>query len=209
MTQLAVGLALFGIGVSLILKSNLGAASWDVLTQGLSHHLPLTFGTITIITSALVLLCWIPLRQRVGVGTLANAVLIGVFADVGLALIPSPEAFWLRVVVMLAGVLLVGLASGIYIGAGFGSGPRDGLMIGLHEVTGLPIWLVRTALEVLVVAGGWLLGGTVGIGTIAFAVFMGPLCEIFLPMFAIPAPQPAATEDEAPRETPEVPAPIA
>ncbi|MGO2140169.1 MAG: YczE/YyaS/YitT family protein [Leucobacter sp.] len=206
--QLAGGLALFGIGVSLILKSNLGAASWDVLTQGLSHHLPLSFGTITIIMSGIVLLCWIPLRQRVGFGTVANAILIGVFADVGLALFPSPEIFWVRIAVMLLGVLLVGIASGIYIGAGFGSGPRDGLMIGLHEVTRLPIWVVRTALEVFVVVVGWLLGGTVGIGTLAFAVFIGPLCQVFLPLFAItdpeaptatkPAPAPAAPEAAAP-----------
>lgn len=185
MLQLAVGLALFGIGVSLILKSNLGAASWDVLTQGLSHHLPLSFGTITIIMSGIVLLCWIPLRQRVGFGTVANAILIGVFADVGLALFPTPDGFWVRIAVMLLGVVLVGIASGIYIGAGFGSGPRDGLMIGLHEVTGLPIWVVRTALEVFVVVVGWLLGGTVGIGTLAFAVLIGPLCQVFLPLFAI------------------------
>ena len=206
--QLAGGLALFGIGVSLILKSNLGAASWDVLTQGLSHHLPLSFGTITIIMSGIVLLCWIPLRQRVGFGTVANAILIGVFADVGLALFPSPEIFWVRIAVMLLGVLLVGIASGIYIGAGFGSGPRDGLMIGLHEVTRLPIWAVRTALEVFVVVVGWLLGGTVGVGTLAFAVFIGPLCQVFLPLFAIkdpeaptatkPAPAPAAPEAAAP-----------
>lgn len=183
--QLAVGLGLFGIGVSLILRSGLGAASWDVLTQGLGHHVPLSFGTITIITSGLVLLCWIPLKQRVGFGTVANALLVGIFADIGLAVFATPEAFWLRLLQMLLGVLLVGLASGIYIGSGFGSGPRDGLMIGLHTLTGLPIWVVRTGLEVVVVAAGWLLGGTVGIGTVAFALLIGPLCQVFLPLFAI------------------------
>ena len=187
LAQLCVGLALFGMGVSLILKSNLGAASWDVLTQGLSHHLPLTFGTITIITSALVLVCWIPLRQRLGIGTVANAVLIGVFADVGIAVFPEPDTLWVRLLVMLLGVGLVGLASGIYIGAGLGPGPRDGLMTGLHEVTGWPIWVVRTGLEVAVVIVGWLLGGTVGIGTVAFALLIGPLCQLFLPLFEIRA----------------------
>ena len=183
--QLSLGLALFGFGISLVLKSNLGAASWDVLTQGLSYRLPLTFGTITILMSGIVLLCWIPLRQRVGFGTVANAVLVGVFADIGIAVFAVPEAFWLRLVVMLFGIVLVGLASGLYIGAGFGSGPRDGLMIGLHELTGIPIWVVRTALEVVVVFVGWLLGGTVGIGTLAFALLIGPLCQVFLPLFAI------------------------
>lgn len=210
--QLTIGLALFGLGVSLILHSNLGAASWDVLTQGLSRHVPLSFGTITIIMSGLVLLCWIPLRQRVGIGTVANAVLIGVFADVGLALFGTPDAFWARVLIMLLGVVLVGLASGIYIGAGFGSGPRDGLMIGLHEVTGLPIWVVRTAIEVLVVVAGWFLGGTVGIGTLAFALFIGPLCQIFLPMFAIRDAAPvavAAPATESAEEATTTPAPSA
>lgn len=185
LVQLSVGLALFGIGISLILQSHLGAASWDVLTQGLSRQLPLSFGTITIITSAIVLLCWIPLRQRVGVGTVLNAVLIGVFADVGLAVVPAPDEIWIRLIMLAAGVVLVGLGSGIYLGGGLGSGPRDGLMIGLHELTGWPIWIVRTALEVTVVAVGWLLGGTVGIGTVAFALFIGPLCQLFLPMFEI------------------------
>lgn len=202
--QLVAGLALFGLGVSLILRSNLGAASWDVLTQGLSYHLPLSFGTITIIISGLVLLCWIPLRQRVGVGTIANAVLVGVFADVGLALFQTPEVFWVQLLTMLLGVTIVGVASGLYIGAGFGSGPRDGLMIGLHTITGLPIWLVRTALEITVVVVGWLLGGTVGIGTVAFALLIGPLCQVFLPLFAIKGSEHGETAVDPALEAPVV-----
>lgn len=191
--QLAFGLALFGIGVSLLLKAHLGTGSWDVLTQGISHHVPLSFGTITIIMSGIVLLLWIPLRQWPGIGTVANGVLVGVFTDVGLRTIPDPSGVWMQILTLAAGLVIIGIASGLYIGAGLGPGPRDGLMTGLHRRTGKPIWMVRTAIEVVVLAVGWLLGGTVGFGTIAVTFLIGPLCQIFLPMFAIRDREPAAS----------------
>lgn len=173
------------MGVALMLRANLGAASWDVLTQGIIRYVPLSFGTVTIITSVIVLLLWIPLRQRLGVGTVLNGLLIGAFADVGLWLVSAPESLWLRLVMLLGGICVLGLGSGIYIGAKLGAGPRDGLMTGLHERTGWPIWVVRTGLELSVVALGWALGGTVGVGTVLFALLIGPLCQVFIPMFAV------------------------
>lgn len=191
--QLIVGLMGCGFGVAGILVANLGAAPWDVLSQGISHHVDLSFGTITIITGAIVLLLWIPLRQRLGVGTILNAVLIGVFADVGLWLYPEPTVFWAQLVMLTVALFVLGLGSGLYIGAGLGAGPRDGLMTGLHARTGKPIWLVRTAIEVTVLVLGWLMGGTVGIGTVLVAVLIGPLCQIFLRIFMIPKTVPRAS----------------
>lgn len=191
--QLVIGLAFFGIGVALLLKSRLGTGSWDVLTQGISHHLPLSFGTITIIMSCIVLLLWIPLRQKPGIGTVANGLLIGVFSDIGLRSIPDPSGIWMQILALAGGLLAVGIASGLYIGAGLGPGPRDGLMTGLHKRTGKPIWMVRTAIEVVVLVIGWLLGGIVGFGTIAVTLLIGPLCQIFLPMFTIRDREPAAS----------------
>lgn len=192
--QLLIGLFGFGIGVSMLLLANLGAASWDVLTQGIIRFVPLTFGTVTIITSVIVLLLWIPLRQRLGIGTVLNALLVGFFIDIGLAVLPEPEGFWWQLLVLLLGILIIGISSGLYLGARLGPGPRDGLMTGLHAHTGWPIWAVRTGLEVSVVAIGWALGGTVGLGTILFALLIGPLCQLFMPIFEVrpadPRPQP-------------------
>lgn len=192
--QLIFGLSLFGLGGALLLHSNLGTGSWDVLTQGISRHVPLSFGTITVITSGVVLLLWIPLRQRPGIGTVLNAVLVGVFVDIGLAVFPVPQVLWTQIASLAAGLVIIGMASGLYIGAGLGPGPRDGLMTGLHARTGKPIWVVRTAIEVVVLAIGWLLGGVVGFGTIAVTFLIGPLCQIFLPMFEI--------KDREPEQTP-------
>ena len=198
--QLLIGLFLFGIGVSLIVRGALGAAPWDVLALGLISHLPLSFGTMTVLISIAVLLCWIPLREKPGIGTILNAVLIGPSADIGFAVLPETELLWLRILYLVLGVVMIAVASGLYIGARFGPGPRDGLMTGLHRFTGLPIWVVRTGLEVSVVTIGWLLGGSVGIGTLVFALSIGPLCQPFLRIFNIPLARDAATGQDAPNE---------
>lgn len=188
-TQLLLGLLLYGFGLAMLVRSVLGAAPWDVLTLGLANHLPLSFGTVVVVVSVIVLLCWIPLRERPGIATVLNALLVGPAADLGLFLFPETSALWIRTLYLIAGILVVGAATGVYIGARFGSGPRDGLMTGLHRVTGLPIWVVRTGLEVTVVALGWLLGGVFGIGTILFAVSIGPMCQFFIPLFTVRLPR--------------------
>lgn len=191
--QLLIGLYLYGLGTAFLIRSALGAASWDVLTQGVSHHVSLTFGTITVIVSGIVLLFWIPLRQKPGIGTIFNSLLVGPSVDVSFAFIPETDTLWLRIVYIGIGIVVVGLATGLYIGSRFGPGPRDGLMTGLHRVTARPIWQVRLALELAVVAIGWILGGTVGIGTIAFALFIGSVCQYFMKIFTVSLP----SDDEA------------
>lgn len=183
--QLLVGLFFYGLGLAMLVRSVLGAAPWDVLTLGLSNHLPLSFGTVMVAVSVIVLLCWIPLRERPGPATVLNALLVGPAADAGLALFPQTADLWVRVLYLGGGVLVVAAATGLYIGARFGSGPRDGLMTGLHRVTGLPIWAVRTGLEVTVVVIGWLLGGVFGVGTVIFAFSIGPLCQYFMSVFRV------------------------
>jgi uncharacterized membrane protein YczE len=199
--QLFTGLFLYGIGIALIVRGELGVAPWDVLTQGIAKQTGWTFGIITIVTSAVVLLLWIPIRQKPGFGTVMNALLVGPFADVGLWLIPPGLDLWVRVLLLPAGIVVLAIATGLYIGAHFGPGPRDGLMTGLHRVTGWKIWIVRTGIEVIVLAAGWLLGGNVGIGTLAFALLIGPLCGYTIPLFAIKRshrmPQPAAARAKA------------
>jgi uncharacterized membrane protein YczE len=195
--QLLIGLFLFGVGLAFIVRGTLGASSWDVLTLGISHRVPLTFGTINVIMSFVVLLMWIPLRQKPGVGTIANALLVGPAADIGLFLIPEPGSLWLRIAFMLFGIVLVGFATGLYIGSRFGPGPRDGLMTGLHRVTGRPIWMVRTVIEATVVVFGWLLGGIVGVGTVAFALMIGPICQYFMRIFYVTLPSDSMVDDVA------------
>ena len=183
--QLLVGLFLYGMGIALIVRGELGVAPWDVLTQGIAKQTGLNFGLITVITSGIVLLLWIPIRQKPGFGTLMNALLVGPFADLGLWLIPPGLDLWVRALLLPAGIVVLAVATGLYIGAHFGPGPRDGLMTGLHRVTSWRIWIVRTGIEVVVLAAGWLLGGNVGIGTLAFALLIGPLCGYTIPLFAI------------------------
>lgn len=195
--QLLVGLFLYGIAIAFLVRSALGSAPWDVLAQGLSLHLPVSFGVITVIISAIVLLLWIPLRQRLGVGTVLNALLVGPSADIGFLLIAPPDQLWLQIIFFALGLTILAAATGLYIGASFGPGPRDGLMTGLHKRTGLPIWVVRTAIELAVVLIGWLLGGVVGIGTAAFALLIGPMCQFFMRIFAIPLKDSAQTSPEA------------
>ncbi|MFN8194661.1 MAG: hypothetical protein U0R80_10310 [Nocardioidaceae bacterium] len=184
--QLLVGLALYGVSMALMIRSTLGQLPWDVLHVGLALHLPLSVGQVVIVTSFLVLLLWVPLRQAPGIGTVLNALLIGVALDVTLALLAAPHALAWRVAAMLTGILLNGLATALYLGAQLGPGPRDGLMTGWVRRTGLSVRLVRTTLEIAVVVLGWLLGGVVGVGTLLYALTIGPLTQHLLPWFTVP-----------------------
>ena len=178
--QLVVGLLLYGFTMALMVQSGLGLDPWDVFHQGLTHLVPLTFGQVVIVVGAIVLLLWIPLRQRPGIGTLLNVLLIGLAADAGIALIAAPGEMWARVTLLAIGVVGNGLAGALYIGARLGTGPRDGLWVALVERTGLSVRLVRTGIEVTVLVIGFVLGGTVGIGTALYALAIGPLVQFFL-----------------------------
>ena len=180
--QLVGGLVLYGASMGLMVRGGLGLDPWDVLHEALSRRTGLTFGTVTALVGLLVLLCWIPLRQRPGVGTVANILVIAVAVDLTLALVGPPSALAVRIGFMVAGVVLNGLATAAYIGVRLGPGPRDGLMTGFAARTRLSIRVVRTAIEVTVLATGWLLGGTVGIGTVVYALAIGPLAQAFLPL---------------------------
>ncbi|HEU5266411.1 MAG TPA: hypothetical protein VFU35_06905 [Jatrophihabitans sp.] len=188
LVQLYIGLLLYGLAAALQLRSGLGLDPWDVFHQGLAGHLGIAIGTVVIIVGAAVLLLWIPLRQWPGLGTVSNAVLIGVSMNVSLQLLPGGGPLGWRIVELAGAVVLCGVATGMYIGAKFGPGPRDGLMTGLARRTGRSIRLVRTGIELTVLTAGWLLGGTVGIGTVVFALAIGPLTQVFLPLFATPTP---------------------
>ncbi|MFF3763779.1 YitT family protein [Streptomyces sp. NPDC001922] len=186
LVQLYVGLVLYGMSMALQLRAGLGLDPWDVFHQGVSKHTGLSIGTVCILAGALVLLLWVPLRQRPGLGTVSNVVLIGVAMDATLALTSDVRGLALQVPLLVFAIVLNGVATGLYISARFGPGPRDGLMTGLHKRTGRSIRLVRTGLEVTVLVTGWLLGGSVGVGTVAFALAIGPLSQVFLRVFAIP-----------------------
>jgi uncharacterized membrane protein YczE len=181
--QLSAGLVLFGASLALLVRSELGLDPWDVFHQGLSVATGLSIGVCTIVAGAVVLLLWFPLRQRPGIGTVANVILVGLSLDAILLLIPTTDAPALRWTYLVSGIVLNGIATGAYIGAGLGPGPRDGLMVGLAR-GGRSIRLVRTAIEVSVLVVGWLLGGTVGIGTVLFALTIGPIVHWTLPMFS-------------------------
>ncbi|MBP6683985.1 MAG: hypothetical protein KA158_01070 [Leucobacter sp.] len=183
LARLIPGLLLYGIADAFMIRAAVGVDSWTVFAQGVAQHTPLSIGLLTNIIGLAVLLLWIPLRQRPGLGTVLNIMLVGPGIDLGLWLLPAPEPLWLRVVFFTTGMLLLAVASGIYIGAHLGPGPRDGLMTGIHNRFGTPIWIGRTAVELTVLALGWLLGGNVGLGTVAFALLIGPLCGITLPLF--------------------------
>lgn len=190
--QLVAGLLLYGFGISLMVRAAIGVAPWDVLSQGIAAHTPLSFGLATNVIGAAVLLLWWPLRQKPGLGTVLNVALIGPAAQFGLWLLPAVEGLWLRLPLFLAGLLLIAVATGLYIGARLGPGPRDGLMTGLHARTGWPIWQVRSLIEGSALLVGWLLGGNVGPGTLAFALLIGPLCGMTLGWFGIGKPPHAA-----------------
>jgi uncharacterized membrane protein YczE len=180
--QLTGGLVLYGVSMGLMIRGGLGLDPWDVLHQALSGRTGLTFGTVTAIVGALVLLCWIPLRQRPGLGTVANIVVIAVAVDGTLALLGPAHAMVWRIALMVGGVVLNGLATAAYIGVRLGAGPRDGLMTGLVARTGVSVRVIRTAIELTVLTTGWLLGGTVGVGTVVYALAIGPLTQAFLPL---------------------------
>lgn len=186
LVQLYAGLLLYGASLALLVRAGIGAAPWDVLHQGLARHLPMTLGQAIIVVSVLVLLLWIPLREVPGLGTVSNALAIGLAADATLAVLGPVEGLLTRTVVMLVAVLLNGVATAAYIGAQLGRGPRDGLMTGLHRRTGLSIRLVRTGLEVAVVVIGLVLGGTAGLGTVVYALAIGPVTQALLPRLLVP-----------------------
>lgn len=186
LVQLYAGLLLYGVSLAMLVRAGLGAAPWDVLHLGLTRHLPLTLGGALILTSVLVMLLWIPLREVPGLGTVSNAIVIGLAADATLAVLGPLEDLAVRSVVMVLAVLLNGVATAAYIGAQLGRGPRDGLMTGLHRRTGLSIRLVRTSLEVTVVVIGLLLGGTAGLGTLLYALAIGPVTQALLPRMVVP-----------------------
>lgn len=184
--QLYLGLVAYGVSLALMIRADLGLAPWDVLHSGLTQHFPITIGQAVVIMSFVVLLFWIPLREKPGLGTISNALVVGFSADATLALLGHPDALWVRAVMMLGGIVLCGLATAMYIGAQLGRGPRDGLMTGLARRTGLSLRLVRTGLEVTVVVIGLLLGGTLGLGTVLYALAIGPLTQMWLPAWIVP-----------------------
>jgi uncharacterized membrane protein YczE len=184
--QLYVGLTIYGISAALQVQAGLGLDPWDVLHQGLAHKVGMQIGTLVILVGAFVLLAWIPLRQRPGIGTISNVILIGLSLNVSLNFVPEPDGLVGRWAMLLAGIVLGGVATGMYITAELGPGPRDGLMTGLARVSGRSIRLTRTAIELTVLALGFLLGGTVGIGTLLYALMIGPLAQFFLAIFRIP-----------------------
>ena len=183
--QLLVGLFLYGIAIALMVRAGIGVAPWDVLSQGVSARTGIPFGLVTNVVGAVVLLLWIPLRQRPGLGTVLNVLLIGPSAQLGLWLIPHQTVPLIQGVVFAGGLALLAIATGLYLGAGLGPGPRDGLMTGLHRRTGWRIWIVRTGIEAVVLTAGWLLGGQVGIGTLAFALLIGPMVNVTMPLLQI------------------------
>ncbi|MFG1713105.1 YitT family protein [Micromonospora sp. NPDC049203] len=192
LAQLYAGLVLYGLSMALMIRSELGLDPWDVFHQGLARQTGLSFGTVTIAVGALVLVLWIPLRQRPGLGTVSNVVVIGLVVDAALAVLPAGDGLPARVALLVAGIVANGAATGLYLGTGLGPGPRDGLMTGfVARHPRFSVRLVRTVIEVTVLALGWLLGGTVGLGTVAYALTIGSLAQFFIPVFALP-PRPAA-----------------
>jgi uncharacterized membrane protein YczE len=185
-TQLAVGLFLYGFAIAMIVTAGIGVSAWDVLTQGVARHSGMSFGLLTNIIGAGVLLLWIPIRQKPGLGTVANVLLVGPSAEVGLAVLPAPASLPLQAVMFAGGLLMLAVATGLYIGARFSPGPRDGLMTGIHHRWGWKLWKVRTGIELTVLVAGWILGGNVGVGTVLFALLIGPMVGVALPRLRVP-----------------------
>lgn len=197
LVRLFLGLGLYGFTMAMLVESTLGLDPWDVFHEGVARHVPLTFGQVVIVTGAIVMLLWIPLRQRPGFGTLANIVVIGLAADAGLAVLPTPDALWARAALLVGGVVGNGLAGALYIGASFGTGPRDGLWVGLVRRTGRSVRWWRTSIEITVLVVGFALGGTVGVGTVLYALTIGPLVQLFLEL--LPPADPSATSRDEQR----------
>ncbi|HEY9499972.1 MAG TPA: hypothetical protein VIQ78_13195 [Terrimesophilobacter sp.] len=183
--QLLLGLGIYGIAIAMMIRAAVGISPWDVLAQGIALRTGIPFGLVTNIVGGIVLLLWIPLRQRLGVGTILNALLIGPSAEVGLWLIPEQSNIWMQLLLFTGGLILLAIATGLYIGARFGPGPRDGLMTGINKKFGIRIWIVRTSIEVVVLGIGWLLGGNVGFGTLAFALLIGPMVHVTMPLLHV------------------------
>lgn len=194
LAQLYAGLLLYGASMALQIRAGLGLDPWDVFHQGVADHTGLSFGTVVIAVGVLVLLAWVPLRQRPGIGTVSNVIVIGLAVDASLAFLPDAGPLWVGAAMLIAGVGLNAVACAAYIGAGLGPGPRDGLMTGLVRISGRSVRLVRTSIELTVLAVGALLGGTVGVGTVLYALAIGPLVHALLPPLTVaePAPEPAA-----------------
>jgi uncharacterized membrane protein YczE len=188
--RLLSGLVLFGLALALLVHANLGLDPWTVFSAGLARHVGLTLGEVTVAVSVLLLVLWIPLRQRPGIGTVANALVVGPVLDLGVALVPSPSSLVVRVLFLALGVILVAVGTGLYVGVGWGPGARDGLMTGLVEL-GTPLYLARMLIEGTVLVIGWLLGGAVGVTTVVFALAVGPLVGRALPRLVLP-PSPDA-----------------
>jgi uncharacterized membrane protein YczE len=190
LVQLYVGLLLYGLSIAMMVRSRLGLAPWDVLHSGLTKWLPLDIGQALVLVSFLVMLAWIPLREMPGLGTISNALVVGFSADLFLSVLPTPDSLVARSALLVGGVALCALATAAYIGAQLGRGPRDGLMTGLARRTGLSLRLVRTALELTVIVIGLLLGGAAGLGTILYALAIGPLSQALLPHLLVPTSDP-------------------
>lgn len=188
LTQLYLGLLLYGLSMAVLVQSSLGVMPWDVLHQGLARQLGGSLGQVTIAVGVLVLLGWIPLRERPGLGTVSNVVVIGLAVDAALGVVAAPSALPAQLAFVVAGVVLNAVATAAYIGVRLGAGPRDGLMTGLVRRTGGSVRLVRTSIEVAVVAVGWLLGGTLGVATVLYALAIGPLVHLLLPLFTVELP---------------------
>jgi len=184
--QLLIGLFLYGFAIAMMVQAGIGVSPWDVLTQGIAKQTGFAFGLITNVVGLLVLLLWIPIRQKPGLGTLLNVLLIGPSAQFGLGVLPIAHQLWEQVLLFAGGLVLLALATGLYIGARFGPGPRDGLMTGIHRRWGWRLWIVRTSIEVTALAIGWLLGGNVGIGTVLFALLIGPMVNLTIPLLRVP-----------------------
>src|SRR3954454_10484659 len=189
--QLYAGLILYGVSLALQIRAGLGLDPWDVFHQGVSDKTGLSFGTIVIITGALVLLAWILLRQKPGIGTVSNVIVLGIVVDITLALLGDVHGLGYQLALLTAGVVLNAIAGAAYIGAGLGPGPRDGLMTGLMRRTGKSVGVIRTSIEVSVLSIAFVLGGTVGLGTVVYALSIGPLLQVLLPAFTIKEPLPA------------------
>lgn len=195
--QLLIGLFLYGAGCALTVEAGLGVDPWTVFAQGLSVRTGVGIGWVTNVVGFFVLLLWIPLRQRPGLGTIANILLVGTSMQIVIGVVPPIAGLFAQLAVLLAGIVLVAAASGLYIGARFGPGPRDGLMTGLHARLGWPIWACRALVEVTVLVVGWILGGTVGLGTVLFAGLIGPLVHIALPVLDTRARQREPSQPDA------------